>query len=67
MIIKNIMMSEKENEILSNLYLNMYLGCIKYKEKNKKIKEIECDKYYDSYIIYLSRLILEFMIIFFRI
>ena len=53
-------MSEKENENLSNLYLNMYLGCIKYKEKNKekkkKIKEIECDKYYDSYIIYLSRL-----------
>ena len=55
MIIKNIM-SQEENKDLANLYFDLYSGCIKYKEKNIKKKEINCEKYYDSYIIYLSRL-----------
>jgi hypothetical protein len=49
-------MSQQENQDLANVYLNLYLGCIKYKEKNIKKKEIECEKYYDSYKFYLSRL-----------
>ncbi len=31
-------MSEEDNKELAKLYLNLYLGCIKYKEINKKRK-----------------------------
>lgn len=49
-------MSGQENIDLANLYFDIYSGCIKYKEKNIKKKEINCEKYYDSYISHLSRL-----------
>ena len=36
------------NKDLGLLYYNLYLGCIthNYINKNKKIEEINCDKYY---------------------
>ena len=48
-------MSEEENTNLADLYFNIYSGCIKYKQKNIQ-KEINCEKYLDSYIKYVSRL-----------
>ena len=44
-------MSQEANKELAELYLKLYLGCIKYKEINKK-KKIKCDNYYNSYINY---------------
>ena len=44
----------RENKELAILYFKLFLGCIQYKEITKK-KEIDCEKYYNSYIKYLSK------------
>lgn len=51
-------MSKEENTLLMNLYFKLYVGCIEYKA-SKKINnknKINCDKYYDNYEKYLSKL-----------
>ena len=46
-IINNNISSDKE---MSELFLKLYNGCIKYKEqKEKKDKIINCDYYYKNY------------------
>jgi len=51
-------MSKEENTqlMIMNLYFKLYVGCIEYKASKKINNKINCDKYYDNYEKYLSKL-----------
>lgn len=44
----------KETKAMAELFYNMYIGCLKFKEQNPK-KSITCDEFYKKFTFFAER------------
>lgn len=51
-ILKVLNNNNLNNNEMAKLYFDLYIGCNKYKQE--KNKDINCDNYYESFLIHIN-------------